>query len=122
MSVNRRIILSLIAICAVVVAAFGAHVATDPLRKANPEVREWLLTKAPLGSSFGTVRAVAIRDHWLITYEIPFNAPSPFLGKRSIGFEVGHYGWPFPMHVTSKWRFVDDKLVEVQVEKIGDGF
>ncbi len=117
---RQKAVLSGVAICAVAVAAFSAHVATDPLRRSNTEVREWLLKKAPLGSSFEEVRALAIRDHWTITFEMPFNAPSPFQGECFIGYEVGHYGFG-PMHVRSKWRFVDNKLTDVQVDRIGEG-
>ena len=117
---KQKAILSVVAIFVVCIAAYSARIATEPLRRSNSEVREWLLKKVPLGSSFEDARAVAIRDHWTITFETPFNASSPFMGERSIGYDVGHYGWPFPLHVTSKWRFMDDKLVDVQIEKIGD--
>jgi hypothetical protein len=117
---KRKAIVLVVAIFALAIAAYSAHIATDPLRRSNSEVREWLLEKVPLGSSFEDARAVAIKDHWTITFEVPFNAPSPFMGERWIGYDVGHYGWPFPLHVTSKWRFMDDKLVDIQIEKIGD--
>ncbi len=122
MTLKRKTIILILVLCLSGIAARTVVVRTDPLRRSDTEVREWLPKKAPIGSSFEQVRAVAIRDKWEIAFEYPFNAPSPFQGERLMKFNVGtfHY-YIIPFHVFAEYRFVDDQLVDIgKIENIGD--
>ena len=122
MTVRRKTVFFILALCVFGVGARTFVVVTDPLRRSDAEVREWLLKKAPLGSSFEQVRAVAIRNDWKIAYEDPFNPREPVVGERIIRFEVGHFhAFMIPFHVLATYRFLGDRLVEInRIERIGD--
>ena len=116
---------AVVAILAIVLLSIGARtlvVVTDPLRRSDADIREWLLKKTPIGSSFEEVRAVAIRDDWKITYEDPFNPRQPVVGERVVRFEIGHYrSFVIPYHVFATYRLVGDRLVEIgKIDTIGD--
>src|SRR5437016_1967678 len=88
---KKRTIIVILVLCLLGVGARTVVVVTDPLRRSDAEVREWLLKKTPLGSSFEQVQEVAIRDDWKIVYEDPFNPREPVVDERSIRFEVGQF-------------------------------
>src|ERR1700687_2561383 len=100
MTVRRKTVFFILALCVFGIGARTFVVVTDPLRRSDAEVREWLLKKTPLGSSFEQVRAVAIRNDWKIAYEDPFNPREPVVGGRIIRFEVWDFhAFMIPFHV-----------------------
>ncbi|HXP35619.1 MAG TPA: hypothetical protein VN827_08740 [Chthoniobacterales bacterium] len=122
MTLQGKAISLILVLCLLGIAARTVVVLTDPLRRSDAEVREWLVKKTPLGSSFEEVRAVAIRDNWKIKFEYPFNAPSPFEGERLVKFDLGkYYSYVIPFHVIVTYRFTDDHLADIDtIERIGD--
>src|SRR6266481_4910845 len=114
MTSKRAAIIVILSLCVLGIAVRTIVVVTDPLRRSGDEVREWLITKTPLGSSFEQVRAVAIKDDWKIAFESPLNPREPVVGERVVRFEVGrfHY-YMIPFHVYAVYRFLGDHLVEI---------
>ena len=61
----RRILaVSLIAVGVLGIAGIVAEMRSNPLRRSDGEIREWILQKAPLGCTKSDVMAVIAKEGW----------------------------------------------------------
>ena len=102
---------------AAVVVILCIAVLTSPLRWSEAHIQQWVLRKAPLGSSVADVRALIEKQDWKLDYEWrgtnldanPRNYPY-VRGGHIIGAYFGHYqGLPWRADIDAFWGF-DDEL------------
>ena len=120
---RARYIGSVVALLTVVAIAV---LASNPLRRSKDGVHDWLLEKAPLGSSFDDVQALVRNEKWSAQegWGGERNSLFPLRGVHWLQANVGNYrGVPFllPCHVRVAWGFDDEKLVDIYVEKWCEG-
>jgi hypothetical protein len=96
------------------------QLASNPLRKSNASIREWLFSKTPPGSRIDEVRQFLDERGWdnpQFHKRWPPPADEPFLGG-----EIGSYqGLPWWITVRAFWEFDDTgRLTDIQIERIHD--
>jgi hypothetical protein len=96
------------------------QLASNPLRKSDATVQEWLFSKTPLGSRIDEVRPFLDQHGWndpRFQKTWPRPAKEPFLGG-----EIGSYqGLPWWVSVRAFWEFDDDgRLTNIQIERTYD--
>lgn len=122
---TRRKVVWLSGLAAVAVF-LGVLVWTDPIRWSEAHIQQWVLRKAPLGSSVAEVKALIEKQGWKSDYEwrgtnLDANPRSfPYVrGGHIIGAYLGHYqGLPWRADVDAFWGFDDEgKLIDFHVRK-----
>lgn len=97
----------------------GVAISNDPIRQSNDDLREWLFSQTPIGSSLSDVSSFLEQKSWhdeRYQQRVPAPANQPFLGG-----EIGSYqGVPWHTSVRAFWEFDDDRLVDIQIERIKD--
>jgi hypothetical protein len=115
---TTRVILLLAAILAA--AYFAFYLSANPLRKSDSDIRVWLLTKTPIGSSMASVHATLDQFGWndpAHQQTLPSPAAKPFLGG-AIG---GYQGLPWHVTVRAFWEFDEnDRLKNICVDRMYD--
>jgi hypothetical protein len=100
--------------------------ASTPLRRSEGNIQNWVLQKAPLGSSVADVKAVIKSQGWRLDFEGEgTNSPTspkdyPYVrGKHIIWAYFGSYqGIPWHADVDAFWGFDDaGKLIDFHVRK-----
>jgi len=112
-----------------VAVLFGAVVLASPLRRSEAYIQQWVLQKAPLGSTVADVRALIEKQGWKLNYEwrgqnldaSPRNYPY-VRGGHIVGAYFGHYqGIPWRADVDAFWGFDDEeKLIDFHIRKSYD--
>jgi hypothetical protein len=107
-----------VAIIAIVfVAAVSVRIATNPVRRSDPEIRKWLLTKTPRGTTSNEVWSIASRQGWELRSPTKVNPPTNILGKLG-----GYQGFPFYTFVYGIWDFdAGNNLEDIRISRIMDG-
>ena len=114
---------------AAVAVLLGAVVLMNPLHRSEARIQQWVLSKAPLGSSVADVKALIAEQGWKSDYEWrgtnldanPKNFPY-VRGDHIIGAYFGHYqGIPWRADVDAFWGFDDEeRLIDFHVRKSYD--
>ncbi len=110
----------LVAALAVVGFAIAARVGSNPLRQPDADLRAWLLTKTPLGSSSNEVRTAIERLGW---YTDGYATTQPRPGRDPfIAGELGGYqGFPWYTFVSAFWEFdSSNRFVDIRIRRIID--
>ena len=107
------------------ILAIAAECTLNPLRRSKPEIRDWLLKQAPLGSSFADVKALIAKRKWGAQHEgwggTRDNA-FPLTGIHWLQANLGKcQGVPWQCHVRAAWGFDGERLVDVYVESWCEG-
>lgn len=102
----------------------------NPIHRPPLQIREYLLKKTPLGSSFQSVTKMVENEGWLnrnyvgsggYLVQEPGRA-SYEVGVSSINGHLGKYGFPLRVHVSAFWGFNEKgELVDIWVWKTVDG-
>lgn len=111
---------TVIIVAALCVTAFGVLLASNPLRRSEASISQWLEKKTPLGSSMSEVRATAMENGW---YDAKTHQGSDMRTSGTyLRGELGSYqGMPWRTYVTVFWEFdEDDRLVLIRVWKDQD--
>jgi hypothetical protein len=115
---TNRVILIVFVISMFAWVAF--HVAFNPLRNSDAEIRPWLLSKTPIGSSRAVVQTTLDPFDWIdpvYQQTSPAPATKPFLGA-AIG---GYQGLPWHVTVRAFWEFDEnDRLKNIRVDRTYD--
>jgi|SRR6478735_9763301 len=102
------------------VGVIMVRVTSNPLRQRDAQLRAWLLTQTPLGSSSNEVRAVLDRRGWYTDgYRTtqPRPASDPFIS----GALGGYQGLPWYVSVSAFWEFdSSNRLAGIQIQRIMD--
>jgi len=98
----------------------------NPLLRSEAHIQQWVLGKAPLGSSVADVKTLIEEQGWKLKYEWrgtnldanPRNYPY-VRGGHIIGAYFGHYqGFPWRADVDAFWGFDDEeRLIDFHVRK-----
>ena len=122
---SRKAIIWTVALAATVLL-LGAAFLGSPLRWSEGHIQNWVLRKAPLGSSVADVKALINRQGWRLDFEWQgTNSPAsprdyPYVrGGHIIGAYFGHYqGIPWRADVDAFWGFDESgKLIDFHVRK-----
>ena len=114
---RRNVAIIAIVFVAAVVAAVSVRIATNPVRRSDPEIRKWLLTKTPRGTKSNEVWSVAYRQGWELISPTKVNAPTNIVGKLG-----GYQGFPFYTFVYGIWDFdASNNLEDIRISRIMDG-
>lgn len=102
------------------VGIIAARTRSNPLRQSDADLRAWLFTKAPLGSSSNEVRSAAERPGW---YTDGYKTTLPRPGRDPFtAAELGGYQ-DFPWHtfVSAFWEFdSSNRLAGIRIRRIVD--
>lgn len=116
----RKLLICFITIALVaLVIAVSSWLFTNPLRRPDSQVRDWLLKQTPLGSTSQEVRAVAERHGW---FDANLQASDGHTFGPYLRGELGRY-WsaPFYTYVTVFWEFDgNNRLAVVRIWKTTD--
>ena len=110
-----------IAIVAILlVVALAGCVTSNPLRRSETSIRQWLEKTTPLGSSLTDVRATATQHGW---YDANSQGSDGHTTGTYIRGELGDYhGFPFMTSVTVFWEFdAGNRLANIRIWKTTDG-
>jgi hypothetical protein len=109
-----------------VAVLLGVVAWTNPLLRSEAHIQQWVLRKAPLGSSVADVKALIEREGWKLNYvwrgtnldANPRNYPY-VRGGHIIGAYFGHYqGFPWRADVDAFWGFDEnERLIDFHVRK-----
>jgi hypothetical protein len=122
---NRKTI-NWMAVVAAGIFLFSAILFFSPLRWPTGSIKNWLLGKAPLGSSVSEVKAVIAQQGWRLdldwqgTNSLTSARDYPYVkGTHIINAYLGHYqGIPFRADIDAFWGFDDQgKLIDLHVRK-----
>jgi hypothetical protein len=102
------------------IAALGAFLASNPLRRPEPNVKRWLEKITPLGSTLSDVQATAERRGWYLRNRQGSDGSTTGTYIRG---ELGDYqGLPFRTSVTVFWEFdPSNRLANIRIWKTTDG-
>jgi len=102
---------------------------TNPLRKSQTKLHEWIVLKTPINTSIVEVRNLIVQNKWEAIYEWK-GSPSVssrnkfpgVKGSHIIGAYLGHYqGLPWRVDVDAYWGFNSEgKLIDLRVRKMAD--
>ena len=104
----------------VFVAIITFNVASNPLRRSDAELREWLLAKTPLGSSSNEVRSVLQQHGW---YLDGFRAtqPRPATDPFIAGELGGYQSLRWYVFVSAFWELdTSNRLAGIRIRRIID--
>lgn len=104
----------------VIVMLFVAFIWSNPLRRPEQSIRNWLEKTTPLGSSLTEVRVTASQPGW---YDARFQGNDGCSTDNYIRGELGEYqGLPFITSVSVFWEFDEnDQLANIRIWKNRDG-
>jgi hypothetical protein len=119
-------------VCALLAVALilSAACTNLPLRRPKSDIQNWVLDKAPLGSSIAEVKSVIARNRWKINLDwkgtnskASTNSYPYVQGTQILAAYLGGYqGLPWRADVDAFWGFDEDgKLIEFCVRKYYDG-
>jgi hypothetical protein len=115
---STRVILVIVAVLVIAGAAF--YFFSNPLRKSDADLRAWLLTATPLGSSQATVSTTLDQLGWndpRYQQTWPSPATKPFLGGELGGYQ----GFPWYVTVRAFWEFDDNnRLQNIRIHRVHD--
>jgi hypothetical protein len=116
----RRLYLILIGVLIVMVTAVLARVASNPLRRCDGDLRAWLLTRTPLGSTSNQVR-VAVETRGWYTDRFKSTEPRPAHDPFIAGELGGYQGFPWYVFVSAFWELDSSNcLADIRIRRIHD--
>jgi hypothetical protein len=105
-------------VTAIVVAIVGFIAASSPLRKSEDDIRAWLETQTPIGSSLESVISYAQKQKW---YDARAQGSDGETGPIYVRGELGEYGLVFATSVTVFWEFDSmSRLERIRIWKTVD--
>jgi hypothetical protein len=109
-----------------------AAILSNPFRGSEQHIHDWLLKRAPLGSSIEDVKSMISKNGWKLDYDWK-GTPSAVSEKQYPGVQgehiIGvlhldhHHGFPIPLNVDIDvyWGFdSQDRLIDLNVRKMTD--
>jgi hypothetical protein len=115
---RRRHVILVAALVALVFIT--ARMVSNPLRKPDADLRTWLLTKTPLGSSSNQVRNTVEQLGWY-TDGYATTQPRPARDPFIAGELGGYQGVPWYIFVSAFWEFDrSNRLANVRIRRIQD--
>ena len=123
----KRIYRILGVVAVIAVGMTVALYASNPLRRSDDSVREWLLEKVPIGSDIGTLRSVAEREGWRVNGEWSGHQPHADWGgvdgDTVVWIYLGGYRNVFRVDFDSFWAFDEnDELTAIATRRMVDAF
>ena len=108
-------VLLVVVIVTTAILGISAARQSNPMRRSESEIQEWVLQKTPLGSSREEVMAVIAKEPWL--GHSKFGGVGTPSSVSDIGAQLGSYqGFPWHCRVDAYWSFDDQgKLIKVHV-------
>ena len=97
-----------------------ARMAANPLRQSDADLRAWLFTKTPRGSSYNEVRSAVERHGWF-TDGYRTTQPRPATDPFIAGDLGGYQGLPWYVFVSAFWEFDgNNQLADIRIRRIID--
>ena len=121
----KRIYRILAVLVAIAIGTTAVLYASNPLRRSDEAVREWLLEKAPIGSDLETLRSVADREGWRVNGEWAGHQPHSDWGgvdgDTVVWIYLGGYRNVFRTDLDSFWAFDEnDRLTAIATRRMVD--
>ena len=112
----RLLVVAVVALVSVITV----RVASNPLRQSDTELRTWLLTQTPLGSSSNQVRSVLEQRGWY-TDGYRTTQPRPASDPFIAGELGGYQGLPWYVFVSAFWELdSSNRLAGIRIRRIMD--
>jgi len=125
MNTRRILRVTLIVIGVLAIAGIATEMRSNPLRRSESEIRDWVLQKTPLGSTRSDVMAVIAKQGWQGHPEYRGAARRDISAHRvsSYGADLGSYqGFPWRCRADAFWSFdADDRSTDLQVSRWCEG-
>lgn len=116
----RRKLLILVPAVIGLVAIVVAWTTSNPLRQSDADLREWLLSKTPLGSSYSEVHSAVERHGWF-TDGYRTTQPRPATDPFIAGELGGYQGLPWYVFVSAFWEFDgNNQLADIRIQRTLD--
>jgi len=120
LSPSRRRVLRILLWLFLGVLAAVAYLTSNPLRRSEASIQQWVEEATPLGRSFEEVKVIATQRGW---YDPSLQGSDGKTTGIYIRGELGDYqGFPFRTSVTVFWEFnANRRLEKVRIWKTVDG-